>query len=497
MAQPVWLTTLLVLVPTYIAYRWLARWNRERRFQAFAKANGCEPAADATPSWSDLFHSLNLLRKGGEVFASDDVQDGMNTISFKSNFGYSWNHFTLEPENVQAVLASKFDDWIIDKGPIFGAGMGHNIFTSEGEDWARARAAIRPHFNRENINNMEAMDQITSTFIKVLGEPDASAWTPPVKMQALLMHFTMSVAAEFLYGDSLGFLEAVLSGTGERARTAEQFRKDVERITKMVQLRGMLYPLYWLGDGPRHRLAVGRVRHVVEHFIKLALEAHKTGEYKSGLSRRLVEGTRDVQELRDQTIGLLFAGSDTTAAVLGWCFTRLALDPDRYEKMRNTILEEFPPGETIHHAKLKGCRELQNFISEVQRVHPIAPINVRKAVRNTVLPVGGGPDQKSPLAVRKGSPVAFSIYYIHRRKDRKYSHEFKSNLLANCFTVWGEDALEFRPDRWSERSPKAWSYLPFNGGEFKVLVLLEHGIEADDHRDSRSSHLHWSGIRAH
>lgn len=29
--------------------------------------------------------------------------------------------------------------------------------------------------------------------------------------------------------------------------------------------------------------------------------------------------------------------------------------------------------------------------------------------------------------------------------------------------LWGEDATEFRPDRWENRRP-GWDYLPFNGG---------------------------------
>jgi cytochrome P450 len=42
--------------------------------------------------------------------------------------------------------------------------------------------------------------------------------------------------------------------------------------------------------------------------------------------------------------------------------------------------------------------------------------------------------------------VLYYTYVIHRRKD-----------------IFGEDAEEFRPERWAEARPD-WGYLPFNAG---------------------------------
>ena len=53
------------------------------------------------------------------------------------------------------------------------------------------------------------------------------------------------------------------------------------------------------------------------------------------------------------------------------------------------------------------------------------------AVKDTVLPLGGGPDGKSPIFVEAGTAVNYQVYNIHRRKD-----------------IYGEDAEEFRPERW-------------------------------------------------
>ena len=81
-------------------------------------------------------------------------------------------------------------------------------------------------------------------------------------------------------------------------------------------------------------------------------------------------------------------------------------------------------------------------------------MNQRTALKDTILPMGGGPDRKAPVLIHRGASVAFSVYSLHRRKD-----------------FYGEDSEEFRPERWNEDIglykddvTRTWGYLPFNGG---------------------------------
>lgn len=80
------------------------------------------------------------------------------------------------------------------------------------------------------------------------------------------------------------------------------------------------------------------------------------------------------------------------------------------------------------------------------RLYPIVPFNLRCALKDTYIPVGGGPDGKSPVFVPKGHEVIYSVYTMHR------DHE-----------IYGPDADEYRPERWEKLRP-GWAYLPFNGG---------------------------------
>lgn len=81
-------------------------------------------------------------------------------------------------------------------------------------------------------------------------------------------------------------------------------------------------------------------------------------------------------------------------------------------------------------------------------MHPVVPRNDREALRDTVLPLGGGKDGLSQVFVPKGTRVCYDVYAMHRRSD-----------------IYGDDAEEFRPERWEDgRLLPRWGYLPFNGG---------------------------------
>lgn len=96
-------------------------------------------------------------------------------------------------------------------------------------------------------------------------------------------------------------------------------------------------------------------------------------------------------------------------------------------------------------------------ISLALRLHSVVGILGKQASFDTTLPRGGGPNGKSPIFLPKGSIVLYSMLAQHRRKD-----------------LFGEDALEFRPERWETLRP-GWNYVPFNGGP-RICVGQQYAL---------------------
>ena len=113
------------------------------------------------------------------------------------------------------------------------------------------------------------------------------------------------------------------------------------------------------------------------------------------------------------------------------------------------------------------------------RLYTQIPVNVRISRKTTYLPKGAGQNDEFPLLIPllipKGSGVAFSAYHMHRSKE-----------------IYGEDANEFRPERWEEPELKniRFAFMPFHGGprlclgsEFQVPLRLSTLILMFIHRN--------------
>lgn len=144
-------------------------------------------------------------------------------------------------------------------------------------------------------------------------------------------------------------------------------------------------------------------------------------------------------ELVDQMMTFLSAGHETTAASLVWALYLLAKHPDVQDRLRKEIRENLPSpdaastGAGIASTDVDGLPYLNAVCSEALRTNSPVPATIRVAMENTTV---------AGQYIPKNTIFALPIWAINTDPQ-----------------VWGEDAAEFRPERW---------LTPEQGGTSKV-----------------------------
>ena len=363
---------------------------------------------------------------------------------------------TIEPENVKAVLATKFQDFSLGKmrRDVFMPIFGHGIFDTDGAAWERSRALIRPNFVRQQVADLEMFE---SHVEHLLGHIPRDGST--VDLQPLFFSLTMDSATQFLFGKSTNTL-----APGLETVQASQFVKAFVASTDAAADEFRSAGLSRFTRGKKYRDNVKTVHEFADSIVEEALRARQSGyndkqpvpqtpfsptgtgktPQKYTFLEELLNMTQDPYTLRSELLNVLLAGRDTTAGLLSNTWHVLSQRPDIWAKLKAEV--DTLDGEIPDYQALKDLKYVRYLMNESLRIMPVVPGNSRQAIRDTVIPLGGGKDGRSPLLVKKGQVVAYSPWSMHRRED-----------------FYGPDALEFKPERWETLRP-GWEYLPFNGG---------------------------------
>lgn len=144
-------------------------------------------------------------------------------------------------------------------------------------------------------------------------------------------------------------------------------------------------------------------------------------------------------QLRDECVGLAFAGHDTTASTISWILYLLGKHPKVQSQLHEEIINVLGDNQDIPSLqdleKLKYCTSI---IKETLRLYPPAAIG-----RTAIIPTTIG-----EYSIPAGSEIFLNIHAMHRNPE-----------------VWGETSDKFIADRFMNNLPEeqANNYLPFGG----------------------------------
>lgn len=370
---------------------------------------------------------------------------------------------TRDPENIKSLLATNFKDFSLGRRyNAFFPVLGNGIFTLSAEPWKHSRTMLRPQFSRNQVSQLESLSEHVELLLNIFKNNSLHPSRPDglIEAQMLFHKLTLDTATEFLFGesvDSLGNSSREVQGP-ELKVTAVEFADAFNFAQHVLADRAQAGKMYWIYGNKEFKHATKVCHNFVDYFVFKAIaeeEARRaSGEdnEKDDISyvfiKELAKQTSDVKVIRDQALNILLAGRDTTASFLSFFIYFLARDPRVWNKLRETIIEQFGYGQdTISFETLKRCTYMNHVVNEILRLCPIVPLNSRTAIRDTILPRGGGPNGDEPVLVLKGEPVTYAVYSMH-----------------HCKEYWGEDASEFIPERWEKSTSHMWDFLPFNGG---------------------------------
>jgi cytochrome P450 len=356
-------------------------------------------------------------RRLGEVFRMRTrVVEGGTVIT--SHPDHVRSLFTADPADAPSLTGES------PLRPIVGP---NSTLTALGERHMRQRKLLLPSFHGEAVARYTAMiaDAADREIDRwPVGEPFALA----PRMQAI----TLDVIMAGIFG---------IEGRPQRGTPEHRLRQVIRRLVLLSTLPiSQVAELLNTGSdepvGPT-RAALGYLDHATYAVIRKRRAEADLGERTDILSM-LLRATDDEgtpltdRELRDELLTLVLAGHETTANSLAWTFERLVRAPAAYDRLREAVRGGGADGEAV----------VEATIHEGMRSRPVIPVIGRRV---TV------PWQLGEYGVEADTPVLMSILLVHHRED-----------------VY-PDPFAFRPERFLNRKPGTYEWIPFGGGIRRCL----------------------------
>ncbi|KAF7347085.1 Cytochrome P450 [Mycena venus] len=388
--------------------------------------------------------------------------------------------YVFDPVALQSIIVQQSDAY--EEHPIYmkayGLLWGPGIQSSIGADHHRYRKIITPAFAPGKIREMiplfyevaeKAREGLISPFVS--GGPrkvdmDPAHVSSLIVAQLDLNNIFGRTSLEVIGRTSIGYsFDSMIPGQDTRNEYAETLKELLPTVFKFKLFFPFLPRACEIGSAAFRRFVVDmipsktlhRARDMVDLMEREATQLVK--EKKEAVARGqldIEDDSKDImtlllkanltaeegmfltdEELVGQTGLMISAATDTTSSALDRIFHILSLHSDMQDKLRAEIVEA---PEHMDYEQLGSLPYLDGFVREVLRLYPpVTPVMNRelwRTVENTTLPLGtpliGVNGQLiTSIPVPKGTTVYIAIQAANRNRR-----------------IWGDDALEFKPDRW-------------------------------------------------
>ncbi|XP_050368915.1 cytochrome P450 72A397-like [Argentina anserina] len=357
----------------------------------------------------------------------------------------------MNPEDLRDVFIKHNDFQKPISNPLINL-IAEGLATYEGEKWAKHRRIINPTFHFEKLKLMvPAFQQSIDDMIKEW-ESSVSKEGSSVELNVWpsLQNMTADVISRTAFGNSYQ----------DGRKMFELLREQEVYVTKAM--RSFYIPGWrFLPTKMNRRMNEidRKVKGILKGIIENREQTMKAGDATKDdlLEALLLESNlKDIQDREtnsnknggmsiDDVIKecklFYFAGNETTSVLLVWTMILLSQNHDWQDRAREEVLHLFgnnkPDFNGITHLKM-----VTMILLEVIRLYPpVVELN-RTILKNT---------QLGKYSLPAGVEIRLPTLLIHHDKE-----------------LWGDDANEFKPERFSEGVSNATknrlSFFPFGGG---------------------------------
>ncbi|MBA0758976.1 hypothetical protein Gotri_021920, partial [Gossypium trilobum] len=391
----------------------------------------------------DIKESFTMSRqtRAKPMPVSDDIEAYVvpflhQTINNHGNNSFMWigprpRVTIMDPEKIREIFTKFTDFQKLHSNPlvIFLVGGLSNL---EGDQWSKHRKIVNPAFHQDKLKMISKWEEMVSKE----GYSELDVWPYIVNM-------TRDVISRAAFGSSY-----------EEGRRIFQLLEDLTSLTIKVFQSVYIPGWRFLPTKTNRELKMKHkdIKESLREMIKRREKAIKAGEESNeDLLDILVESNIREMEAKHKGMSIedvieecklfYFAGQETTSVLLVWTMVLLARYPDWQTKARDEVLhvlgDRKPDADGLNRLKV-----VTMILYEVLRLYP-AVISLARSIPKEI--------KLGNLLLPAGTEVLLPILQIHHDKDH-----------------WGDDAHEFRPERFAEGVSKATksqvTFLPFGWG---------------------------------
>ncbi|XP_031500884.1 cytochrome P450 72A397-like [Nymphaea colorata] len=369
--------------------------------------------------------------------------DKYGKISF-SWFGKTPQLILMDAEMVKEVLSNKFGNFSKSPQSAQGKMLARGLGSLEGTQWAVQRRRLNPVFHLEKLKGM--LPSFSSCCSELV-----ERWEKSISPQGSC---ELDVWKEFqnLTGDVIS--RTAFGSNYEEGR--QIFQMQMEMAALVIRAFSKMYiPGFRFlptKDNKRQNVIYRKIRSLLNNIIEKREKEMQLGIAKNDdLLGKLLESNRNDHEhgnrgmTREDVIEeckfFYLAGQETTSVLLTWTMVLLCMYPSWQMRAREEVLQvcgkNIPSFDSLSHLKTVSM-----ILNEVLRLYPPVTFLIRRTYKNVKL---------GDLNLPEGARLILPLLLIHH--DRK---------------LWGDDAVEFKPERFSEgiasASKNQLAFFPFSWG---------------------------------